>query len=118
MNSILYICYTNYYFVKHLIILSLYFFASLSVMAQTPDQTEEKITDLLSMGNYKAAIPLYEKLIKKNPDNDEFKFQLGKCLLKTKSNPKQIIDLFESSIPKLKLDAGTQKKAILLLQTM
>jgi len=105
MNSILYICYTKYYFVKHLIILSLCFFASLSVMAQAPDQTEEKITDLLSMGNYKAAIPLYEKLIKKNPDNDEFKFQLGKCLLKTKGNPKQIIDLFEASIPKLKLDA-------------
>ncbi|MBK6986490.1 MAG: tetratricopeptide repeat protein, partial [Bacteroidetes bacterium] len=57
------------------------------------------------MGNYKAAIPSISKVDKKNPDNDEFKYQLGKCLLKTKGNPKQIIDLFEASIPKLKLEA-------------
>lgn len=86
-----------------LLVFSLIF--SVNIIAQAPDNTEEKITDLLSMGNYKGAIPLYQKLIKKNPNEDEFKYQLGKCLLKTKGNPKEIIDLFEHSIPKLKLEA-------------
>lgn len=90
---------------KPFVIFFICLLAALGLQAQTPDQTEEKITDLLSMGNYKGAIPLYQKLIKKNPDNDEFKYQLGKCLLKTKGSPKQIIELFESSIPKLKLEA-------------
>jgi hypothetical protein len=89
--------------VKQTLLLILPLCFALNAFAQ--DQTEEKITDLLTMGNYKAAIPLYQKLIKKNPENDEFKYQLGKCLLKTKGNMKAIIDLFESSIPKLKPDA-------------
>jgi tetratricopeptide (TPR) repeat protein len=97
--------YTNTTIVKHFILLTLSITLSLAALAQGSDQTEEKITDLLSMGNYKGAIPLYQKLIKKNPQNEEFKFQLGKCLLKTKGNPKEIIDLFEKSIPSLKLDA-------------
>jgi hypothetical protein len=75
------------------------------MFAQGPDQTEERITDLLLMGNYKGAIPLYQKLMKKYPDNEEYKYQLGKCLLKTKGRPKTIIDLFEASIPKMKLEA-------------
>jgi tetratricopeptide (TPR) repeat protein len=82
-----------------------FLFFAYSNFAQGPDQTEEKITDLLSMGNYKGAIPLYQKLLKKHPDNYEYKYQLGKCYLKTKGDPKVIIDLLESSIPHLKLDA-------------
>jgi tetratricopeptide (TPR) repeat protein len=89
--------------VKHFILIILSVCLSLNAIAQ--DKTEEKITDLLSMGNYKAAIPLYQKLITKNPDNAEFKYQLGKCLLKTKASPKEIIALFEGSISKLKLEA-------------
>jgi tetratricopeptide (TPR) repeat protein len=91
--------------VKHFALYFLTFFLSVHAIAQGPDQTEEKINDLLSMGNYKGAIPLYKKLIKKNPDNYEFTYQLGKCLLKTNGNPKSIIDLIESAIPHLKLDA-------------
>lgn len=89
---------------KHFLILFIGILFSLRALAQANDQIEEKITDLLSMGNYKGAIPLYQKLIKKNPNNDEFKYQLGKCLLKIKENPKEIIDLLEISIPNLKLD--------------
>lgn len=66
------------------------------------DQTEEKITDLLQMGNYKAAIPLYQKLIAKNPNNFEFKYQLGKCLLITHGSTSETVRLFETSVPKLK----------------
>jgi tetratricopeptide (TPR) repeat protein len=91
--------------VKHFALITLGILFSLVTLAQGPDQTEEKITDLLSMGNYKGAIPLYQKLIKKYPDNYEFKYQLGKCLLKTKGDPKAIIDLMEGAIPHLKLDA-------------
>ncbi len=97
--------YTNTTIVKHFILITLSILCSLAALAQGPDQTEEKITDLLSMGNYKGAIPLYQKLLKKYPDNYEYKYQLGKCLLKTKADPKGIIDLLESSIPHLKLDA-------------
>ena len=97
--------YTKNKMIKQLILFCLTILASFHALAQAPDQTEERITDLLSMGNYKGAIPLYQKLIKKNPQNEEFKYQLGKCLLKTKGNLKEIIDLFEKSIPSLKLEA-------------
>ena len=96
---------TLFFIVKHFILISISILFSIKALAQASEQTEEKITDLLSMGNYKAAIPLYQKLIKKNPDNEEYKYQLGKCLLKTKGNPKDIIDLLENAIPKLKLEA-------------
>lgn len=85
-----------------LILLQITFFVD-NTFAQ--DQTEERITDYLSMGNYKAAIPLYQKLIKKNPNDLELKYNLGKCLLKTKGSPKEIINLIEPALPALKQEA-------------
>jgi tetratricopeptide (TPR) repeat protein len=57
------------------------------------------------MGNYKTAIPLYQKLIKQNPENDEFKYQLGKCLLKT----------FTMRLVRLKVFMRLQEKMVWLV---
>jgi hypothetical protein len=69
------------------------------------DVLEEKITDLLSRNNYKDAVPVYQKLIKKHPENDDYKYQLGLCLLKTHGNRIETLSLLESSLAKRKPDA-------------
>jgi len=89
--------------VKHLGFILLSILLSFTAMAQDP--LEEKIADLLSKNNYKDAVPVYQKLVKKHPENEEYKYQLGKCLLKTHGNRMETISLFESSLAKRKPDA-------------
>lgn len=72
-------------------------------MAQDP--LEDKIADLLSRNDLKDAVPVYRKLISKHPENEEYKYQLGKCLLKTHGDRKETISLLESSVTKRKPDA-------------
>ncbi|MFI5142173.1 MAG: tetratricopeptide repeat protein, partial [Bacteroidia bacterium] len=83
------------------IIISVFF--SFTAFAQDP--LEDKIADLLKNNDYKDAIQVYQKLIKKHPDNEEYKYQLGKCLLKTHGNRMETISLLESSLAKRKPDA-------------
>ena len=91
------------HFVKQLGLFLLFFFFLFSAHAQDP--LEDKIADLLSTNNYKDAVPIYQKLLKKHPENEEYKYQLGKCLLKTHGNRRETISLFESSLAKRKPDA-------------
>ena len=76
-----------------------------SFTAQAQDPLEDKTADLLKTHDYKDAIPVYQKLVKKHPDNEEYKYQLGVCLLKTHGNKAECISLFEASVPKRKPDA-------------
>src|ERR1700741_4424933 len=91
------------YFVKHLgfILFSVLF--SFNAIAQDP--LEDKIADLLKTNDYKDAVGVYQKLLKKHPDNEEYKYQLGKCLLKTHGSRVETISLLESSLAKRKPDA-------------
>jgi tetratricopeptide (TPR) repeat protein len=89
--------------VKQLDFILLSVFFSFNAFAQDP--LEEKITDLVKNNDYKDAVPVYQKLVKKHPDNEEYKYQLGKCLLKTHGNRVETISLFESSLSKRKPDA-------------
>ena len=77
----------------------------LSFAAFAQDPLEDKIADLLSRNNYKDAVPVYQKLIKKHPENEEYQYQLGKCLLKTHGNRMETISLLESSLKVRKPDA-------------
>lgn len=83
------------------ILLSVLF--SFNAFAQDP--LEDKIADLLKTNDYKDAVGVYQKLLKKHPDNEEYKYQLGKCLLKTHGNRAETISLLESSLSKRKPDA-------------
>lgn len=84
-----------------LILLSIFF--SFHAVAQDP--LEDKISDLVKRNDYKDAVPVYQKLIKKHPENEEYKYQLGKCLLKTHGDRMETITLFESSLAKRKPEA-------------
>ena len=88
---------------KQLIFVLLSVLFSFTVLAQDP--LEDKIADLLKTNDYKDAVPVYQKLVKKHPDNEEYKYQLGKCLLKTHGDRMQTISLFEASIAQRKPDA-------------
>ncbi|MHB8260310.1 MAG: tetratricopeptide repeat protein [Bacteroidia bacterium] len=88
---------------KHVGSTLLSFLFSLAAIAQDP--LEEKITDFLKKNDYKDAVPVYQKLVKKHPENEEYKYQLGRCLLKTHGNRAETISLFESSLTKRKPDA-------------
>lgn len=76
-----------------------------SFTAFAQDPLEDKIADLLKTNDYKDAVPVYQKLVKKHPENEEYKYQLGKCLLKTHGNRQETINLLESSLAKRKPDA-------------
>ncbi|HXP49471.1 MAG TPA: tetratricopeptide repeat protein [Bacteroidia bacterium] len=81
------------------------FFASYSFSCVAQDALEEKAIDLLSRNNYKDAVSVYQKLIKKHPEDNEYKYKLGLCLLKTHGNRSETINLFETSLSKRKPDA-------------
>ncbi|MGZ3902378.1 MAG: tetratricopeptide repeat protein [Bacteroidia bacterium] len=81
------------------------FFALASFSSLAQDPLEDKIADLLSRNDLKDAVPVYRKLIQKHPENEEYKYQLGKCLLKTHGNRQETIKLLETTIEKRKPDA-------------
>jgi hypothetical protein len=80
-------------------------FSLLTFPGFAQDPLEDKIQDLVSRNNFKDAVPVYQKLIKKHPENEEYKYQLGKCLLKTHGNRMETISLLETSLAKRKPDA-------------
>ena len=84
---------------------ALVLFSVLTFSCFAQDPLEDKIQDLVSRNNFKDAVPVYQKLIKKHPENEEYKYQLGKCLLKTHGNRMETISLLETSLAKRKPDA-------------
>lgn len=72
---------------------------------QAQDELEEKIIDLVARKDFKDAVPVYQQLIKKNPTNEDYKYQLAKCLLLTHGSRAETIRLFELTVPKRKPDA-------------
>lgn len=59
---------------------------------------EDDANEHFNHKNYIMAIPIYRKELKKNPDDDVMRFKLAQCLLYTKINREEAVQLLEKLV--------------------
>ena len=95
---------------KYAAILIFFFLICASLFSQPAKFTQiEDADEYFKHGNYFDAIPIYQKELKKDPDNAKIKQKLGICYLNTRINREEAVTMLELASKDPKIDESVWK---------
>ncbi|MCB0402184.1 MAG: PD40 domain-containing protein, partial [Flavobacteriales bacterium] len=78
---------------RHYIVVLIVLFSALSLSAQRPDPDDA--AEHYKFGNFIDALPVYEKLMEKDPEIADYPFRAGMCVLLTEMDKKKAVKYLE-----------------------